>query len=64
MLRFAAEPLQNAAVWYAVFLVVVWLLSIIRDHVDRQRSKRAFASARQLPFASAASVPQCSRACS
>jgi signal transduction histidine kinase len=34
-------PSWNAAVWYAVFLFVVWLLAIIRDHVDRQRTKLA-----------------------
>jgi signal transduction histidine kinase len=32
-------PSWNALVWYAVFLFVVWLLAIIRDHVDRQRTK-------------------------
>jgi signal transduction histidine kinase len=34
-------PSWNALVWYAVFLFVVWLLSIIRDHVDRQRTQLA-----------------------
>ena len=34
-------PSWNALVWYAVFLFVVWLLAIIRDHVDRQRSRLA-----------------------
>jgi signal transduction histidine kinase len=34
-------PSWNAFVWYAVFLFVVWLLAIIRDHVDRQRSRLA-----------------------
>ena len=32
-------PSWNALVWYAVFLFVVWLLSIIRDHAKRQRSR-------------------------
>jgi signal transduction histidine kinase len=32
-------PSWNAFVWYAVFLFVVWLLAIIRDHVDRQQTK-------------------------
>jgi signal transduction histidine kinase len=32
-------PSWNALVWYAVFLFVVWLLSIIRDHADRQRTR-------------------------
>src|SRR5207247_5969390 len=32
-------PSWNALVWYAVFLFVVWLLAIIRDHVNRQRSQ-------------------------
>jgi signal transduction histidine kinase len=32
-------PSWNALVWYAVFLVVVWLLAIIRDYVDRQQSR-------------------------
>jgi signal transduction histidine kinase len=34
-------PSWNALVWYAVFLFVVWLLAIIRDHVDRQRTRLA-----------------------
>jgi signal transduction histidine kinase len=34
-------PSWNAFVWYVVFLFVVWLLAIIRDHVDRQRSRLA-----------------------
>ncbi|TMM25467.1 MAG: hypothetical protein E6F95_01775 [Actinobacteria bacterium] len=32
-------PSWNALVWYAVFLFVVWLLAIIRDHAKRQRSQ-------------------------
>jgi signal transduction histidine kinase len=34
-------PSWNALVWYAVFLFVVWLLAIIRDYVDRQRTQLA-----------------------
>jgi signal transduction histidine kinase len=34
-------PSWNALVWYAVFMVVVWLLAIIRDYVDRQRTQLA-----------------------
>ena len=32
-------PSWNALVWYAVFLFVVWLLAIIRDHAKRQRTQ-------------------------
>ncbi|MDP9300982.1 MAG: HAMP domain-containing histidine kinase [Actinomycetota bacterium] len=32
-------PSWNALVWYTVFLFVVWLLAIIRDHAKRQRSQ-------------------------
>ena len=32
-------PSWNALIWYAVFLFVVWLLSIIRDYVDRQQTR-------------------------